>query len=231
VFFASLEDDLITQYAPDEHPDATPDVEGRIENANAAWVVGHAQRVAEGVDLEIHRNTWRYSRLIELQRREVLAERDQVMRTEAAADFLAKRNPERYAVLCETAGKPAVAEAARQIVLYHLDRCWTEHLGYLADLREGIHLRSLARGLDPLAEFHRDAVPVYKRLLGDARDRAVKTFEGLSPTADGDLDLSDTGLQRPSATWTYLVHDNPFGAMDERAIKGLVAMFRRRGRR
>ncbi|GAA2070866.1 accessory Sec system translocase SecA2 [Actinomadura alba] len=230
VFFASLEDDLTTQYAPDEKPDATPDVEGRIEDANATWVVGHAQRVAEGVDLEIHRNTWRYSRLIELQRREVLAERDGVLRTEAAADFLAKRSPDRHAELLEAVGRPALVAAARQIALYHLDRCWTEHLGFLADLREGIHLRSLARGLNPLDEFHRDAVPVYKRLLGDARDRAVKTFEALTPTADGELDLSDAGLQRPSATWTYLVHDNPFGAMDERAIKGLVAMFRRRAR-
>jgi preprotein translocase subunit SecA len=230
VFFTSLEDDLLVQYAPEERPDAKPDVEGRVDDAGAQWVVGHAQRVAEGVELEIHRNTWRYSRLIELQRREVLAERDHVLRTDAADEFLADRGPDRHAVLRESVGGPEVARAARQIVLHHLDRCWTEHLAYLADLREGIHLRSLARGLNPLDEFHREAVPAYKRLLGDARARAAETFSGLTVT-DGRLDLDGAGLRRPSATWTYLVHDNPFGSMDERAIKALVSMLRRRGRR
>jgi preprotein translocase subunit SecA len=229
VFFSSLEDDVVARYAAGEEPDVSSDVEGLVSDARAAWVLGHAQRVAEGVDLEIHRNTWRYSRLIELQRREVLAERDHVLRTDAADEFLAERKPERHAALRETVGGPDVAKAARQIVLYHLDRCWAEHLGYLADLREGIHLRSLARGLNPLDEFHREAVPTYKGLLPEARRRAAETFDALTAT-DGALDLSAAGLQRPSATWTYLVHDNPFGSMDERALKALVGMLRRKRR-
>ncbi|MCW2905035.1 MAG: secA2 [Streptosporangiaceae bacterium] len=227
VFFTSLEDDLIKQYAADEEPDAPSDVEGLISDANASWVVGHAQRVAEGVDLEIHRNTWRYSRLVELQRREVLAERDEILRGDAADGFLARQSPERHAELRAAVGKHTLEGAARQIVLYHLDRCWAEHLAYLADLREGIHLRSLARGLNPLDEFHREAVPAYKRLLGQARSRATESFGGLTAT-DGTLDLDGAGLQRASATWTYLVHDNPFGSMDERALKALVGMLRRR---
>jgi preprotein translocase subunit SecA len=115
------------------------------------------------------------------------------------------------------------------VVLYHLDRCWAEHLGFLADLREGIHLRSLGRGLDPLTEFHREAVPAGKRLLERARERAAESFASLQATGAG-IDLPDAGLARPSATWTYVVHDDPFGSLDERAFRGLVAMFRRRSR-
>ncbi|KAB2345652.1 accessory Sec system translocase SecA2 [Actinomadura rudentiformis] len=230
VFFSSLEDDLVTQYAPDEESNATPASDGRLEDKNAHWIVGHAQRVAEGVEVEIHRNTWRYNQLIGLQRREVLAERGQLLRGDHADRLVAERRAAHHAELVEIAGEEAVAEAARQVALFHLDRCWTEHLAYLADLREGIHLRSLGRGLDPLVEFNREAVPAGKKLLGRAVERAVDTFETLTATPDG-IDLTAAGLQRPSATWTYLVHDNPFGSLDERALRGLIAMFRRKSRR
>lgn len=227
VFFTSLQDDLVTRYAPDETSRAPAGDDGLITDKGAHWIVGHAQRVAEGVDLDLHRNTWRYNHLIGLQRRELLTERDAVLNGDAADRAMADAAPAKHAELTKTAGADAVAAAARQIVLYQLDRCWAEHLAFLADLREGIHLRSLGRGLDPLVEFNREAVPAGKRLLGDARARAVAAFEGLTATEDG-IDLDAAGLKRPSATWTYLVHDNPFGSMDERALRGLIAMFKRR---
>ncbi|QXJ25021.1 accessory Sec system translocase SecA2 [Actinomadura graeca] len=230
VFFTSLQDDLVTRYAPDEKPargKAGAAEDGRVGDKGAHWIVGHAQRVAEGVDLEIHRNTWRYNHLIGLQRREVLAEREAVLSGDRADRLLADGAPAKHAELTGIAGADAVAEAARQIVLFELDRCWAEHLAFLADLREGIHLRSLGRGLDPLIEFNREAVPAGKRLLADAGARSVTAFESLTASEDG-IDLDAAGLIRPSATWTYLVHDNPFGSLDERAFRGLVAMFKRR---
>ncbi|TDC71211.1 accessory Sec system translocase SecA2 [Actinomadura sp. GC306] len=229
VFFTSLQDELVTRYAPDERPKAASDDDGLITDKGAHWIVGHAQRVAEGVDLELHRNTWKYNHLIGLQRRELLAERDAVLHGDAADRTMAAEAAERHAELTGIAGADAVAAAARQIVLYQLDRCWAEHLAFLADLREGIHLRSLGRGLDPLVEFNREAVPAGKRLLGDARKRSVAAFEALTATADG-IDLDSAGLKRPSATWTYLVHDNPFGSLDERALRGLINMFKGRRR-
>ncbi|MGI5415960.1 accessory Sec system translocase SecA2 [Actinomadura luteofluorescens] len=229
VFFTSLQDDLVTRYAPDEESKEPAGDDGLITGKGAHWIVGHAQRVAEGVDLELHRNTWRYNHLIGLQRREVLAERDAVLNGDAADAAMAADAPERHAELTSIAGADAVAAAARQIVLFQLDRCWAEHLAFLADLREGIHLRSLGRGLDPLVEFNREAVPAGKRLLGDARKRSAAAFEALTASADG-VDLDSAGLKRPSATWTYLVHDNPFGSLDERALRGLINMFRGRRR-
>ncbi|MFF0525493.1 accessory Sec system translocase SecA2 [Actinomadura nitritigenes] len=229
VFFTSLQDDLVTRYAPDETYRGPIGDEGRVEDKGAHWIVGHAQRVAEGVDLELHRNTWRYNQLIGLQRREVLTERDAVLTGDAADTAMAADAPAKHAELVKIAGAGAVAEAARQVVLYQLDRCWAEHLAFLAELREGIHLRSLGRGLDPLVEFNREAVPAGKRLLGDARRRSVAAFEELTATAEG-VDLDAAGLKRPSATWTYLVHDNPFGSLDERALRGLISMFKGRRR-
>ncbi|TDD83719.1 accessory Sec system translocase SecA2 [Actinomadura rubrisoli] len=227
VFFTSLQDDLVTRYAPDEDSKAAASPDGRVDDKGAHWIVGHAQRVAEGVDLELHRNTWRYNHLIGLQRREVLAEREDVLTGDRGDRLMAEAVPERHAELTKAAGGPAVADAARQIVLYQLDRCWAEHLGFLADLREGIHLRSLGRGLDPLIEFNSEAVPAGKSLLGRARELSVEAFTALTASEDG-IDLDSAGLKRPSATWTYLVHDNPFGSLDERALRGLIAMFKGR---
>ncbi|MQY02797.1 accessory Sec system translocase SecA2 [Actinomadura macrotermitis] len=225
LFLVSLQDDLVTRYAPEESYKGPAAADGTVDDKGARWIVGHAQRVAEGVDLEIHRNTWRYHHLIGLQRAELLAERDKMLAGDLADRAMAEHAPAKHAELVEIAGADAVAAAARQVALFHLDRCWADHLAFLAELREGIHLRSLGRGLDPLVEFNREAVPAGKRLLAQARERTVAAFEKLTATADG-VDLDGAGIQRPSATWTYLVHDNPFGSLDERAFKGLVAMFR-----
>ncbi|GAA2458115.1 accessory Sec system translocase SecA2 [Actinomadura vinacea] len=233
VFFTSLEDDLVTRYAPDEKPGGrrgpSADDEGRIGDKGAHWLVGHAQRVAEGVDVEIHRNTWRYHHIIGLQRRELLAERDRMLRGKGAGELMAAREPSHHEELAGIAGADAVNEAARLLLLFHMDRCWAEHLAYLADLREGIHLRSLGRGLDPIVEFNREAVPAGKKLLARSQDRATEDFATLTATEEG-VDLAAVGLKRPSSTWTYVVHDNPFGSLDERALRGLISLVRGRRR-
>jgi preprotein translocase subunit SecA len=228
VFFTSVEDDLVQRHAPETAAPSRLEPDGRIKDKGAIWAVGHAQRVAEGVDLEIHRNTWRYNQLIEHQREIILAHRDKVLRTELAALELQERRPHRYAELVEQAGEPAMIEAARQITLYHLDRCWTEHLAYLADIREAIHLHALSRE-DPLTEFHRAAIPAFNKLLPDTVDRSVATFESADITVNG-VDLDQANLKRPTATWTYLVHDNPFGSDIDRSISGIASRMRKKRR-
>jgi preprotein translocase subunit SecA len=219
VFFASMEDELVVQYAPDvAHP------QGAGEKAH--WTLGHAQRVAEGVGLEIHRNTWQYNKLIEDQRRVVSHHRDRVLRGDAALSALARQCPQRMAELSGRVEQDVLAGAARQIVLFHLDRAWAEHLAFLADLREGIHLRALARGTVPLNEFNKEAILAFRALLHEAAARSAETFQTAPVTAAG-LDLEAIGLKRPSSTWTYLVHDNPFGTDIDRALRSVARRIRR----
>jgi preprotein translocase subunit SecA len=96
----------------------------------------------------------------------------------------------------------------------------------LADLREGIHLRALGRGLNPLDEFHKEAVRVFSGLLSAVEERSAESFETVPVTADG-ADLSAAGLKRPTATWTYLVQDNPFGTDIDRALRSVALAMRR----
>ncbi|WP_436494113.1 accessory Sec system translocase SecA2 [Actinokineospora sp. HUAS TT18] len=223
VVYASLADELVTQYAPDAAAGSDPDDDGRLDDATAQRFIEHAQRVAEGVHLDIHRNTWRYTRLIEHQRGLVLAYRDDVLRTDLAAEQLKERCPDRWAAL--DVDDEVLGKVARQILLYHLDDRWTHHLAFLSDVRETIHLRALARET-PIDEFHRAAIGEFKGIMKEIGERAGETFEEAEITADG-IDLAAAGLRRPTSTWTYLVHDNPFDSDAEQALQRVRAAIKK----
>ena len=111
----------------------------------------------------------------------------------------------------------------RDIMLFHLDRGWADHLAYLSDIRESIHLRALGRQ-NPLDEFHRMAVDAFGNLAADAIEAAQQTFETANVlTDDQGLDLSK--LARPTSTWTYMVHDNPLND-DTMSALSLPGVFR-----
>jgi preprotein translocase subunit SecA len=224
VAFASMEDDLIARYAPQAAPprDASPD--GRVRDARAHQAAGHAQRVAEGANLEIHKNTFRYNKMIQDQRRIVLNYRDQILRADGGLSVLAKACPERYRELSALVRAAVLAEVARQIVLFHLDRCWSDHLAALAELREGIHLRALGRA-DPLTEFHKESIKLFDRYFEQVSQRSAETLTSVE-IGDGGADLAAAGLKRPTSTWTYVVQDNPFGTELDRAVRNLRKVLR-----
>jgi preprotein translocase subunit SecA len=226
VLFTSLDDALVVQYVPEGAPRAAIAAGGRIRDPDPQATVDHAQRVAEGVGLEIHRNTWRYTKPVEDQRRIVMDHRERVLRTDAALRALATICPERAAALSADWDEDVLVRAARQITLWHLDRCWAEHLARVADVREGIHLRALGRGLGPLDEFYKELTRLFAPLLDEVTTRSAESFEAVAVTAEG-ADLDAAGLKRPTATWTYLVQDNPFGTDIDRAIRGLARLLRK----
>jgi preprotein translocase subunit SecA len=220
VFFVSTEDDLVVRNGQDALPPLDGAAEdGQLTDPAVERAIGHAQRVAEGISFETHRNTWRYNVVLEQQRRVLVERRWELLTTDAAARSLATARPERYEEVREAVGEAALTSAARSIALYHLDRCWADHLAGLAEVREGVHLRVLGR-LDPLDEFHRAAVPAFEQLLSDVEERVAATFDEVEITSAG-WEPADAGLVRPTATWTYMVHDDPFGSEMARAARAL----------
>ncbi|WP_370946934.1 accessory Sec system translocase SecA2 [Amycolatopsis sp. cg5] len=227
VFFASLNDELVLSNAPDIPEGINTDENGEITADAAHRQIDHAQRVAEGVDLEIHRNTWRYTRLIERQRGDLLKHRDEVLRTALAAEGLETDEPEKYKELAEKVDDSAkVEQICREVLLYHIDQLWSDHLAYLTDVRESIHLRALARET-PLDEFHRAAIPEFHKIIPEAAARAAKTLVEAEITDDG-IDLADAGVRRANTTWTYLVHDNPFDSDFEQTLKKVRSLIKRK---
>jgi preprotein translocase subunit SecA len=223
VFFSSWEDDVAAaNLEPNKLPMQT-DEEGRIVSSKVAGLLAHAQRVAEGRLLDVHTNTWRYNQLIAQQRAIIVERRNTLLSTAAAREELAELAPERYKELSETLSEDRLETICRLIMLYHLDRGWADHLAYLADIRESIHLRALGRQ-NPLDEFHRMAVDAFASLAADAIEAAQQTFE-TSPTIEDEPGVDLSKLARPTSTWTYMVHDNPLSD-DSLSALSLPGIFR-----
>ncbi len=207
VFFASWEDDVVAANLDSKKLPTETDEDGRIVSTKAAGLLDHAQRVAEGRLLDVHANTWRYNHLIAQQRAIIVERRNTLLSTPTAREELAELAPERYEKLSEDLSEEDLEKICRLIMLYHLDRGWADHLAYLADIRESIHLRALGRQ-NPLDEFHRLAVDAFASLAADAIEAAQQTFE-TSPTIEDEPGVDLSKLARPTSTWTYMVHDNP----------------------
>jgi preprotein translocase subunit SecA len=224
LFFVSAEDHLIT--TNDVTVEGRADVEGLITAEAAHESVAHAQRVSEGVAFELHRNTWRYGVLIERQRQQVSERRAELLGTDAALQVVKARDKPRHDEVVEEFGEETAERFARLIALYQLDQGWSDHLARLSDIREGVHLRALGRQ-DPLDEFHREAIPAFREFLAEADDNTVDTFAAAEFTEDWTPE--EGGMDRPSATWTYMVHDNPFGTELERfLVNGAKLLFGKR---
>ncbi len=223
VFFSSWEDDVVAANLDGNKLPMETDEDGQIVSAKAAGLLDHAQRVAEGRMLDVHANTWRYNQLIAQQRAIIVDRRNTLLRTATAREELADLAPKRYKELSETVSEDRLEKICRMIMLYHLDRGWADHLAYLADIRESIHLRALGRQ-NPLDEFHRMAVDAFASLAADAIEAAQQTFETANVLEDEPgLDLSK--LARPTSTWTYMVNDNPLSD-DTLSTLSLPGVFR-----
>jgi preprotein translocase subunit SecA len=223
VFFSSWEDDVVAANLDHNKLPMQTDEDGRIVSAKAAGLLDHAQRVAEGRMLDVHANTWRYNQLIAQQRAIIVDRRNTLLRTATAREELAELAPKRYEELSEDLSVDRLGKICRLIMLYHLDRGWADHLAYLADIRESIHLRALGRQ-NPLDEFHRLAVDAFASLAADAIEAAQQTFETANVLEkEPGLDLSK--LARPTSTWTYMVNDNPL-ADDTLSTLSLPGVFR-----
>jgi preprotein translocase subunit SecA len=210
-FFISLEDDLIQRYGvisliPKHHCPA-PRADA-IDDPVIAREIARAQRIVEGQNFEIRRTLWKYSAVVDQQREIVYRWRQELLRGEADSGVCAERAAERYQALAARVGVAAVRQAEQRVTVHVLDRAWADHLAYIEDVREGIHLQRYA-GREPISEFHRQIVDAFGSLMDGVKDDAVALFERLE-IRDGRIDLEAAGISGSSSTWTYLINDNPF---------------------
>ena len=236
VFFLSLDDELITTCVPDATPAAEVDADGLVSDAKAHWTVGHAQRVAEGTALQIHRDTWRYNVLIEDQRRAVLEYRDQVLHSDAALRDAGEvqpgpgrrtarrrgagrgadpRRPGRSA--CPAWTRPGPSTWPRRPTCARASTC----------ARSGSSSNPFGGSLIPVQEFNRELTELFSRFTAEVTERTAAAFQAAEITEDG-ADLAGAGLKRPSATWTYVVQENPFGTDFGRAVQAISRFLGRR---
>ncbi|HSK10908.1 MAG TPA: hypothetical protein VK911_15105, partial [Vicinamibacterales bacterium] len=213
-FFISLQDDLIQRYGvmaliPARRRPAAQDAP--VDDPIVRAEVARAQRIIEGQNFEIRQTLWRYSEMVDEQRRRLYERRQAFLLDEADPGICRERLPGHYAALAARAGEAAVRRAEQRVMIHVLDRGWADHLALIEDIREGIHLQRYG-GRDPLTEFARQIIEAFEAMMRRAESEAVELF-GRLRVEQGEIDLAGAGVAGSSATWTYLVNDNPFSTL------------------
>ncbi len=223
-FFISMEDDLCVRYRLD---DLIPDKvfnnlnDSEIDNSTVRNEINRLQRIVEGQNLEIKKTLYKYSFLIEEQRKVLFKQRNEFLYGDSALDFYKDNSEEKFDSLLRMSGKDKMLNICRHIALYYYDRYWSYYLAEIADIRESIHFRRLG-GQDPVFEFHKHAVEIFEKLQQNIDENMIKSFSKIDLEKNPDLIIDN--LKVPTATWTYLINDNSFEELLGMQLIGNVAL-------
>jgi len=122
---------------------------------------------------------------------------------------LRDREPELFARAEADPGPEALAEIERRAAIHHIDRAWSDHLAWVQDTRESIHLVSLG-GRTPIDEFRKQATEEYLALRERVREAAADETAAILRSGESAAEAA-ARLKGPSSTWTYLVNDDQLG--------------------
>jgi preprotein translocase subunit SecA len=214
-FFISLEDDLFERYGLTGRLFKRHRLSRRsvaVENGLVSRDIGHAQRVIEGQNFDIRRSLWKYSELVEMQRRIIQDWKRAVLSRDGrdgAPGPVAEKAPALFAAAAARFGKREARELERRLTLVQIDDAWSDHLAWVQDTRESIHLVSLG-GKTPLGEFQRSATAEFMGIQPKVEEAVIATFTSMLGK-ESPLDLEADELKGPSSTWTYLVNEDQFG--------------------
>lgn len=223
--FVALNDELIEAHMPGFMRRKLQHRGRKITSRELVDIVYSSQKVAEALRLDRHRSMWQYSRAIAIQRQAVITNRlDLLHGADQMANQVWRDIPDRAEKLITKLGWPGYQALVRTISLYVIDDAWTTHLAFLNDVREGINLRVLA-GQDPVQEFHLIALREFDDFFERVDQRVCELVANFDVENGTDV-TEQLGLRRPSATWTYMVPDNPLGTADDRAARNVQRIAR-----
>jgi preprotein translocase subunit SecA len=210
-FFISLEDDLFERYGLVRmlyRRHGLTRRGGEVGTTLLRREIAHAQRIIEGQNFDIRRSLHKFSSLVELQRRVVQDKRDRLLGPDKGPGLWAAQNPELYGQAVARFGPSRLDALERRVFLHHLDRGWSDHLAWVNDTRETIHLVSLG-GKTPIQEFQTSATDVFLKMMAGVEKATAEALEDLL-SKEGSAEEMEK-LRGPSSTWTYLVNEDQFG--------------------
>jgi preprotein translocase subunit SecA len=164
------------------------------------------QRIVEGYHSDLRAQQWKYSFIVEQQRRIIHKWRQDILTDHVTSELLSQNATERYSALAYQYGSELVEKVERQLTLHFINKHWADYLDYISYIKENIHLMAIGK-LNPLYEFNKQAVRAFEELLIDIDEDIVKTFKSAEITKNG-INMEREGLKAPTSTWTYLINDN-----------------------
>jgi preprotein translocase subunit SecA len=230
-FFISLEDSIAVKYGlsgriPQKYRDSTQDAP--LTNRAIARAVKWTQEAVEAQTFDAKTTLYKYAQLVEDQRRLVHQKRMDILFGRTSLSILEKEKPDIYYTLLDQVSEDEYTRAQKQIELYALNQCWSDHLSYVESLGDEIFLRGKVRG-DPLMNYHKRLIEGFGLLQENISLVVLDVFEAVS-VKNGKIDLEQMGIRGPTSTRTYLVHDgteelDKFGAVGELAAAAFAPLF------
>jgi preprotein translocase subunit SecA len=222
-FFVSVQDDLIHRHGIADL--ITGSAGANLDDPAVGRSIAHVQRVIEGESFEIRRTLRKYSSCLERQRRMIHERRRRLLSGTDCPSPLRQSDPGLFDELVEKFGAEAVRQVERRITLRQIDRCWSDHLAHVAEVREGIHLFSMG-GLNAFDAFNGQINDAFNDLSRRIDEGVLETLRTVRRDAGG-LDVTEEGLFGPSSTWTYMIDDNPMGDVFDRLKRGIRRFVKR----
>jgi len=143
------------------------------------------QRIVEGYNSDVRKQLWKYSFIIEQQRRIIHSKRQDILLDRVPLELLSTKYSERYMTLCSQVGTKVLWKVEKQITLFYISKCWAEYLDHIADIREGLHLVAIVKK-DPLEAFLKSAIDAFDELVDWIDSEIIRTFNVVEINEDGD---------------------------------------------
>ncbi|NCB74663.1 MAG: accessory Sec system translocase SecA2 [Clostridia bacterium] len=207
-FFISLTDDLVVKYGlseviPEKYKNVSDN--GPLQNKELAKAVIRTQKIVEVQTFDAKTTLSKYSRIVEEQRRLVYKKREDILFERIRLSLLEKERPERFEELLAEVSESEFLRAQKQIELYAINKCWSEHLLYIESVMDEIKMISVTKG-NPHAYYNQKLTDGFDSLQKHIYELVLGVFDSVV-IKEGLIDLEEMNIVGPTATKTYLVHD------------------------
>ena len=189
-FFVSLEDDLMRVFGGEGVKNmmgkiGLPEDEA-IQSKFVSKALESAQEKIEGFHFDSRKYTLQYDDVLNVQRKSVYERRKKILAgdevyIDGLISELEEKKPgiktlleEKY----EKFGQPAVRHTFAVMLLQIIDAFWMDHLDAMEHLRQSVSLRAYGQR-DPLVEYKKEALHMYKGLDGQIKNDAILFIENM----------------------------------------------------
>jgi len=197
-FFVSLEDNLMRIFASDTVKKMMgrlniPDDQA-IENIIITKSLESAQTKIEGFHFDARKQVLEYDDVLNLQRLSIYERRRKILLgTQADVDAVLEQYAAEAGELAESIRKVIVEKRAalgeaefyppvRRLLLQSTDLFWVEHLEAMDYIRSSVRLRAYGQR-DPLVEYKKEGLLLFKRMEQSAREQALKLLPNIGAGA------------------------------------------------
>ena len=138
-FFISLEDELIRKYELVRYMPSLKNIDSvnkeAIQNISIISELHRGRKIIEGYNSDIRRQLWKYTYVIEEQRRIIYKKRLGILTGITQLNTLSKGATEKYQYFKHLFGERIINKVEKQITLYYINKNWAQYLNYISYIR------------------------------------------------------------------------------------------------